>query len=273
MARQARRAQSEGGGLGAIVAHTFVHLVLNGALGLDPTAKLILVILAEAANKDSGGVAYPGVETIARRAGVDVRQVQRNLRHLVTEDWLRPMGRTTGGRRSNGGGYATRYRINLSRMTEAPRKGDADATHGKDQRVTSKVAKGDTQDAKGDIQGIARVTPTSPEPEVEPVLTGSEPPKASVAKFSTEGQNPFRHFLNIQRQNDNDQTPDRSGEVSFPANPKNRLNKKTPNPPSLNGIMTVARETDAERIERLEGEKRRQVAAVAARTGDKRINS
>jgi hypothetical protein len=271
--------------IGAIVAYRFVHLVLNGASGLDPTAKLILVILAEAANKDSGGVAWVGVGTMAHVVGVDRRTVQRTLRELESAKWITSIGRTNGGRHTNGNaGYSTRYRINVERLAATMAKGKdrrtdpgspkgdihaAPRTPSKDdihaaltgrQRATPKAPKGGIQDVKGDIQGSQRATPTPPEPEVEPVLTGIEPPRANVHPNSTEGQNPFRKFLDTQPEQGKYQSPNANSDASSDGKAKNRLGRKTPKPEE----PIVIRETDAQRIARLEANRTKAQDFLAA---------
>jgi len=141
------------------VAVQFVDLVLRGAHGLHPTGKLILVVLAEHANADSGGVAWPSVETIARLVNLSDRMVQLHLRDLCHEGWIAVDGDMRGGYRNT-----VRYKLNVHRLREARKgeahfteKGAADFTVRARQTVKSGAGKGEICMAK-------TAKPASPEP-------------------------------------------------------------------------------------------------------------
>ena len=94
------------------MAGKFVSVVLTGLQGVDPTAKLVAVCLADCANEGHGGLAWPSVATIARRAGICERQVQAHLRTLEAAGWIARESAGQGGR-----GMTTRYRLHLDAMT------------------------------------------------------------------------------------------------------------------------------------------------------------
>lgn len=98
-----------------------VRAVLFGVPDIDPTAKLVLIVIAEHANEKRGdGMAWPSIETIARLACVSERPVQRHLRQLVADGWLFVEQHSVGGR-----GRTTVYRLNLARMrSEKPDEPD-----------------------------------------------------------------------------------------------------------------------------------------------------
>jgi hypothetical protein len=260
-----------------LMAHAFVHLVLHGAIGLDPTAKLILLILAEAANKDDGGVAWLGVETLAHRAGITRRQVQRNLRLLQAGRWIEPLGRTGGGRRTDGRGYATRYRINLARLRKNTAKGGVDdAVKGgvddalsraktSPQRATFATSKGDICDIKGDVEGRSRVTSATPEPEVEPELnsTGS---KATGRRAEANGganarDNADAHVVNPRfEERLNGKT---AGQARRQTEPATKGERRSAGKRQFKVGEIMRNETEAEYAIRLQAERDRQRKALA----------
>jgi len=169
------------------MSYTFVSDVLRGCFGIDPSSKLIVVVLAEHANEELGGVAWPSVATIAHLVGLSERQVQFHLRELTRALWIFP--ETAGGGRKK----TTAYRLNLERMRAAQRqngeahrtlsggKGEADITVSAHQRVKLGAQKGEAQRQE-------RVKPASPEPEVnqkEPEVKRKEP-EQTVSKRNSE---------------------------------------------------------------------------------------
>jgi hypothetical protein len=155
------------------MAVEFVNLVLRGAFGVHPTAKLLLVILAEHARRGTGGIAFPSVATQARLACISRRQVQSHLRVLVHEGWLIPAGCAQGGRK-----LAAIYRINVSKM-----QASTNTQKGEAHRTLSAAENAE----KGAVQRTERVRPTSPQPVLnrnyEPVLNPRSAP-ANLAEHS-----------------------------------------------------------------------------------------
>jgi Helix-turn-helix domain len=103
--------------------------------------RLVLLVLADRAGEREDGafIAWPGVLRIAREARLSERQVQRCLKNLVEAGEIAPSGTSNKG--------TTVYRLR------------GDILSG----VTSATRRGDKPDAEG-------VTPTSPEPSLEPSL-------------------------------------------------------------------------------------------------------
>jgi DNA-binding transcriptional ArsR family regulator len=136
--------------------------------------KMVLLIIADHAS-DDGTNAWPGLDTIARKASMTRRSVQRHISALV-DAGLVIVERQKGGtaemrddRRPN------RYTVVLDALpvdgvTErTPRKrcaAKADGVTSEHDGVTSEPPRGDRNDADG-------VTPTSPNPSYEP---SEEPP-------------------------------------------------------------------------------------------------
>lgn len=149
------------------MSYLYVSDVLHGCFGIRPSAKLVLLIIAEHANGNSGGIAWPSVATIARLAGLSERQVQVHLTKLIGQGWI-----FTTGRRGGGAGNATRYQLNLARMRAVQQqKGESGNTHSKsgkgEAHCTVSAAEGVKSSAeKGEVQRQKRVKPTAPEPEV-----------------------------------------------------------------------------------------------------------
>jgi hypothetical protein len=145
----------------------YISLVLQGMRGVDPSAKLVAIVLADCANPQHNGVAFPSVATIMERTGLAERSVQVHLRELVLEGWIETVGSTRGGR-----GMATRYRLNVPRLrAEAHKKGAAHDTlsgaiNGAVHCGVSSHVKGAADALKGAVCDIKRVQPTAPELEV-----------------------------------------------------------------------------------------------------------
>ncbi len=149
-----------------------VAAVLDGVTDVDPTAKLVLVVLAEYARRGSA-LTWPSVPTIARRASVSERRVQKHLATLRAAGWIAIERDSHGGR---GRDNTKVYRLNIEQMN-----GDAGVTLGNRVRVMRaspfQTRKGDADGTsrvmpvaiKGDADGMPRVMPASP----EPVLTGT----------------------------------------------------------------------------------------------------
>lgn len=74
----------------------------------------LIVLLAIADNADDFGVGFPSVPTLARKARLDERTVQRIIRRLVESGELEMLDATSGGRRSN------TYRLVMDRPRAIP---------------------------------------------------------------------------------------------------------------------------------------------------------
>ena len=74
-----------------------VTAVLHGLFGVDPSEKLVMLILAEHARRGAD-YAYPSVPTLARLACLKDRQVQTILGNLVRNHWLSVEVASRGGR-------------------------------------------------------------------------------------------------------------------------------------------------------------------------------
>jgi hypothetical protein len=102
---------------------------------------------------DDREYAFPSVSTLAEYLKLSERQVQRVLRELAMAGLVEITARQ-GGRRhgQNRNGQSSCYRVTFS-----SRRND------RCERMTPEADKGDAQDRKGDIQGVQRVTPVSPD--------------------------------------------------------------------------------------------------------------
>lgn len=109
-----------------------------------------MMLLAIADNADDHGEAWPGVNLLAAKCCVEKRTAQRTIRRLEAAGWISI--RTGGGNRGvHGPGIPNHYFINLSKVTCA-----------------SPPPKVTLESTKGDTEVLAKVTPLSPEPSVEP---------------------------------------------------------------------------------------------------------
>jgi hypothetical protein len=62
--------------------------------------RMVAIAMADRVNMDEGGRCWPSVADIGRRTGLDRRTVQRHLRYLEQEGWIKNHGQrpgTTGG--------------------------------------------------------------------------------------------------------------------------------------------------------------------------------
>lgn len=117
-------------------------------LPLDPSSKLVLVVLADHANNDGEGI-YPGNERIARRASLSKRQTQRVLAHLESHGIIRREKWAQGGH-----GHAVEWSINATLLAVSKRVSSTSLLE-----IYS-----DTCDVKGCHLGQERVSSTSPQP-------------------------------------------------------------------------------------------------------------
>lgn len=133
-----------------------ISLVLNHSRA-QGTEKLVLIGIA---NHDGDGGAWPSVETLARYANVSERSVQRAISKLVDLGELEVHYQAGGSVNTRADHRPNLYRIlvTVDGVTPtSPREGYG---------VTSVTPRGDT----GDVNGV---TPTSPEPSLEPSIEPS----------------------------------------------------------------------------------------------------
>jgi hypothetical protein len=74
----------------------------------------LIVLLAIADYADDQGIGFPSIATLARKARLDERTVQRIIRRLVDTRALEVLEATAGGRRSN------TYRLIMTRPDDQP---------------------------------------------------------------------------------------------------------------------------------------------------------
>lgn len=165
---------------GASMSYEHLETCVSRVHGLDPTSKLVLVLLAWYCRKPEF-LAWPSVPTLADQCCISERQAQRTLRGLAKSGWIEILERRVDGRqRSN---Y---YKVNMERA-----RGDMGDTP---QPVDNSPMRGDTSDtrgvtfgaSRGDMGGNRGVTPTSPELvlDLEPVLI--QPVLEPVARANPE---------------------------------------------------------------------------------------
>jgi hypothetical protein len=128
---------------------------------LEPSLKLVLMGLCDAAN-DDGGNCFPAVATLARKASVSSRQAQRNLKTLRANDWCWIEGNEAGGR------LTRRYRINAKKLREkADEAMRDDKLSPLKQPRRSAAEECRVRHSKDDASDTSGVTSASPELSVE----------------------------------------------------------------------------------------------------------
>lgn len=73
-----------------------VNAVMWGLVGVDPSAKLLAMILAEHVHSD-GDTAFPSIGKLSLLSGLSARRVQELLRNLETHGWLSRVVASNGG--------------------------------------------------------------------------------------------------------------------------------------------------------------------------------
>ena len=132
-------------------------------LQLEPTAKLVMLALADWANDE--GVCWPSVAALTGRAGVSDRTVQRTLRGLEAEGYI-------AVHEGRGRGKSSLYRL-TEKVTQAspitPIKGDICAE------------KGDICDTEKVTSVQKKVTPVSPGSVKDPSIGSVKDPVVRAA--------------------------------------------------------------------------------------------
>lgn len=160
--------------------------------GIDPTAKLVLLGLANHAHKD-GTEAFPAVKTLADYASVSERTARRHLGDLRKTGYITPTANPSGGR------LPTTYRINMDPLAELELMDSTPDTHvppgmppvtgGQAVTPVTVVTPGMTPPVGGDDTHVPPggtpvvrppLTPMSPEPSLQP----SVEPSTSIAPTS-----------------------------------------------------------------------------------------
>lgn len=142
-----------------------IAAVLNADLPINPTAKLVLVGIA---NHDGDGGAWPSVATLARYAGVSTRSVQRALADLIEAGLIERLVNEGGTHRTPDHERPNLYRITLPRGVTPVSPPDAAVTGG----VTPVSPPPLTEMSPHPL------TPVSPEPSLEPSGETSLEPSA-----------------------------------------------------------------------------------------------
>lgn len=132
--------------------------------GVSPAERLVLVGIA---NHDGDGGAWPSMHTLARYCCVEVRSVQRTMERLVERGLVTVLPQAGGNSDTRPDRRPNRYLLHLDE------RGDAD--------VAPRGERGDAGDTNG-------VTPTSPEPSLEPSNTPLPPQSGGTPR--QQGTNP-----------------------------------------------------------------------------------
>ena len=190
-----------------------VSAVLHGLFGVHPSVKLVMLVLAEHARRESG-VAWPSMNTLARLSCLERRQVQVIVKSLVADGWLSLERANKGGR-----GQTNAYRINIGRLTEVRRQNDAArcTVSAVSNRAAEPTVSGTTNgaaehavrvvdearqtmqsdppnravDRRNDAaEGFETMQPAAPEPVLNRYITDFEPGGAHAAATSRERSTP-----------------------------------------------------------------------------------
>lgn len=97
-----------------------VNAVMLGMRDVEPTEKLVALILADCSRSDSNACAFPAVATVAQRACISESQARRILHGLVVKGWTSTVRASRGGRN-----VATVYQLNMARLLASNPRTDA----------------------------------------------------------------------------------------------------------------------------------------------------
>ncbi len=103
----------------------------------EPSKRFLLLSLADHAN-DAGTNCFPGLDLLAEKTQISVRQVQRLLRILEADGWISIL------KSGCGRGHMAEFLLNVAKL--GLRKGDMVTPFQKMERVTSATLKGDICD-------------------------------------------------------------------------------------------------------------------------------
>lgn len=132
-----------------------IALVLNYSKSKG-TDKVVLIGIA---NHEGDGGAWPSIATLSRYANVDERTVQRSIANLVNLGELEVARQAGGTEATRSDRRPNRYRVLVTRPADGVTSTSSRDSNG----VTSASERGDAHVAHG-------VTPTSPEPSLEPSI-------------------------------------------------------------------------------------------------------
>lgn len=198
-----------------------VSAVLHGLFGVDPSAKLIMMILAEHARRDTA-LAWPSISTLARLSCLKPRQVQNIVHNLTRGGWLSLTQPSKGGR-----GRCNIYRINIERLIAVRRGNDAarqmetvtsngaaecavsdkassaadrmaTAVNGIRQTMQSDPLNHADKRGNGAVKQPETMQPAAPEPVLGRYITGLEPGGAQAAATSRERSTPLLRKQEIE---------------------------------------------------------------------------
>ncbi len=174
-----------------------VDAVLRGVFGVDPSAKLALIVIAEHCKQGNGGIAWPSVPTIALLACMSERNVRFIVHDMIAAGWLSIEQASRGGR-----GRTTVYRLNLPRMIAVAAAAKAAKAKARNPEAQFTVRTGKTVkpssgftpaetlksgtrnpeigERNPEMGGPKTLKPSSGEPVLEPEInrTGVEPARA-----------------------------------------------------------------------------------------------
>lgn len=133
---------------------------------ISTAEKMVLLIIADHAN-DDGTNAWPSVATIARKASMSERSVQRHIKSLESAGLLRVEQQAGGNAKMRNDRRPNRYDLIISALHEVTtRTVESDG-------VTDETSRGDKQSATGCQMEHDGVTPVSPNPSIEPSIEPS----------------------------------------------------------------------------------------------------
>ena len=145
-----------------------------------PTAeKMVLLVIADHA-ADDGSNAWPGIATIARKASMSERTVQRHLRTLEEQGLIAVESQAGGTKTTRNDRRPNRYDINLRALHGVTNRAD-DEQHG----VTTETPRGDKQSSTGCQMEHHGVTTVSPYPSLEPSIDPSLEPSLTLISDMT----------------------------------------------------------------------------------------
>jgi len=267
-----------------------VGLVMRGVHGVSANAKRVLIVLAEHCPRESSPV-YPGAERIGDFLGIGERMARFGLTELERAGWIVKFPKTGHGR-----GNPAKYLVDFEAMREPA--AEYDRTRAKVAAKAADVLRNNaadvlrlwTDDKRKKLRGKPEFSANKPEhvvagnrstSAVEPELTVLQPvlnlAHASGSANPSEGQPPFKKVWQVngktptrsERRADNmddicgrNRNPGQTIDGNVFANLGQTLLGRKKAKPAKPAVRRE--ETEAQRIERLEAEKVRVAAIVAA---------
>lgn len=216
---------------------------MRGALGIEPSEKLVLLIYAEHARKGSAAKAWPAIASVAARACMQEKQARRIVHNLVQKEFLLVVQTSRGG-----AGKTTVYQLNMTRLNPPSEGSDNPPVQGS---VNPPV--------EGRVNGHQTLPFATMNPPLDPPKTPKNPPLQGRGTGTTE---PLRENRNARASHRETPSPEPMQQIDFKKIRSNLNPKKHDPKPAPTPAPQPADEPDAETQQRRDAERARQLAEL-----------